>query len=179
VTPATLKVHFLPHKCGRKNELAAARRSIAMAAYSFLDVAATINGPGGSISIGNDAGTAEEGITIERRGDRNTMTIGADGSGMHSLHADKSATITVRLLKTSPTNNLLSVMFDIQSQASSLWGQNVIVVSTPSGAGDITTARQCAFHQHTPVTYAKEGGIMTWAFDAILTDGFLGVAPGQ
>lgn len=150
-----------------------------MASYSFLDVAATLNGPGGSIQLGAGAGTAEEGITIERRGERNTMTIGSDGEGMHSLHADKSSTITVRLLKTSPTNQLLSVMFDLQSQASSLWGQNVIAVSTPNGAGDITTARGVAFRQHTPLTYAKEGGMNTWTFDAISTDGLLGVAPGQ
>ena len=149
-----------------------------MSSYSFFDVVATINGPGGSIQLGSGAGAAEEGITIERRGDRNTMTIGADGTPMHSLHADKSATITVRLLKTSPTNQLLSVMFDTQTQTSSLWGQNVIAVSNPA-AGDITTARGVAFHQHTPVTYGKEGGLNTWTFDAGLVDGILGVAPGQ
>lgn len=149
-----------------------------MAAYSFLDVVATINGPGGSIQLGNGAGAAEEGITIERRGDRNTMTIGADGSGMHSLHADKSGTVTVRLLKTSPQNQLLSVMFDLQTQSSAIWGQNVIAVSNPA-TGDITTCRGCAFHQHSPITYTKEGGMNTWAFDAILVDGILGVAPGQ
>ncbi len=37
-------------------------------------------------------------------GPKNTMTIGADGEVMHSLHADKSGTVTVNLLKTSPTN---------------------------------------------------------------------------
>lgn len=149
-----------------------------MAAYSFLDVVATINGPGGSIQLGSGAGASEEGITIERRGDRNTMTIGADGTGMHSLHADKSGTITIRLLKTSPQNNLLALMFDLQTQSSAVWGQNVIMVSNPA-SGDVTTCRGVAFHQHTPVTYGKEGGSNTWAFDAILVDGILGIAPGQ
>lgn len=32
------------------------------------------------------------------------MTVGADGEVMHSLHAGKSGTITVTLLKTSPVN---------------------------------------------------------------------------
>jgi hypothetical protein len=32
---------------------------------------------------------------------KNTMTVGADGEVMHSLHAGKSGTITVTLLKTS------------------------------------------------------------------------------
>ena len=38
--------------------------------------------------------------------------------GMHSLHADKSGTITVNLLKTSPTNAKLSVMYNAQSLSS-------------------------------------------------------------
>jgi hypothetical protein len=39
---------------------------------------------------------------------KNTMTVGADGEVMHSLHAGKSGTITVTLLKTSPVNKKLS-----------------------------------------------------------------------
>jgi hypothetical protein len=58
-----------------------------MGVYSFLDVSATISGPGGTFSIGSDAGVAEEGITTAYTGEKNTMTIGADGAGMHSLHA--------------------------------------------------------------------------------------------
>ncbi len=55
-----------------------------MGVYSFANVAAAIVGPGGSITLGNGAGPSEEGITISYTEDKNTMTIGADGSGMHS-----------------------------------------------------------------------------------------------
>ena len=54
-----------------------------MTTYSFQDVAATIVGPGGAFSLGYGEATAEEGITIVRAGDKNTMTIGSDGEGMH------------------------------------------------------------------------------------------------
>ena len=63
--------------------------------YSFLDTQASIQGPGGAFSIGAGAGIAEEGITVEPNVDQDTMTIGADGTGMHSLIADQSGKITV------------------------------------------------------------------------------------
>ncbi|MDI8107039.1 PfkB family carbohydrate kinase, partial [Salmonella enterica subsp. enterica serovar Anatum] len=43
------------------------------------------------------------------------FAIGADGEVMHSLHADKSGTVTVNLLKTSPTNKKLSLAYNAQS----------------------------------------------------------------
>ena len=49
-----------------------------MPAYSFLDVSVSIDGPGGFFAI-DGGGVAEEGITIEPVGDKNTMTVGADG----------------------------------------------------------------------------------------------------
>lgn len=75
-----------------------------MSTYSFMDVTATLTGPTGSIDLGYGSASSEEGIVVAMGGPKNTMTIGADGEVMHSLHADKSGTITVNLLKTSPTN---------------------------------------------------------------------------
>ena len=49
-----------------------------MATYSFLNVAASITGPGGSFQMGSGAGSAEEGIEITHS-DKNVQTIGADG----------------------------------------------------------------------------------------------------
>lgn len=141
--------------------------------YSFLNVQATLVGPGGSINLGSGAGASKEGITIDPNGDKNSMTIGADGSGMHSLHADNSGTITVRLLKTSPTNALLMAMYDFQKTSSTLWGQNVITI-TDSGGGDSNGARGCAFKRKTPVRYADDGQICEWSFDCIDIDTIFG-----
>ena len=142
-------------------------------AYSFGNVQATLVGPGGSINLGNGAGTSDEGITIDPNGDKNTMTIGADGSGMHSLHQDKSGTVTVRLLKTSPTNALLQAMYDFQASSAALWGQNVITV-TDIASGDSTDCVGLAFKKKTPIRYAKDGQIMEWMFDAIQVDSLFG-----
>ncbi|KVD52062.1 hypothetical protein WL77_12180 [Burkholderia ubonensis] len=144
-----------------------------MATYSFQDVAATIVGPGGAFSLGYGEATAEEGITIARAGDKNTMTIGSDGEGMHSLHADKSGQITLRYLKTAPINAKLMALYSAQSLDSRLWGKNLIEVRQ-TAAGDVTTARSCSFKKAPDLKYAKEGDILEWVFDCIKIDGLLG-----
>lgn len=145
-----------------------------MAAYSFRDVQATLVGPTGFIQLGYGAAVADEGISIDMAGDKNTMMVGADGNGMHSLHADKSGTITVRLLKTSPQNAKLQAMYDAQTINSSLHGQNVITINNPA-SGDVTTARECAFKRKPALNYKKDGDIVEWVFDAIKIDTILGV----
>jgi hypothetical protein len=144
-----------------------------MSTYSFLDVQATLVGPTGIVQLGYGAAVADEGISIEAAGDKNTMIIGADGEGMHSLHADKSGTVTVRLLKTSPTNAKLMAMYDAQTLSSALHGQNLITVTNPV-AGDVTTARSCAFKKKPSLAYKKDGDIVEWVFDSIKIDTILG-----
>ena len=50
-----------------------------MATYSFLDVTASLTGPTGVIDLGQGSANSEEGITQTMGGNKNTMTIGADG----------------------------------------------------------------------------------------------------
>lgn len=145
-----------------------------MSTYSFLDVVAAMNGPGGAVNIGAGAAVAEEGITVEAVEDKNTMVIGADGSGMHNLNAGEASTVTVRLLKTSPTNALLQTMYNAQTQSSLLHGKNTITIRDIA-RGDIITLQKVAFKKRPAISYAKEGGINEWSFDAIKTSQILGV----
>ena len=144
-----------------------------MATYSFLDVTASLIGPTGVIDLGQGSANSEEGITQTMGGNKNTMTIGADGEVMHSLHADKSGTITVTLLKTSPVNKKLSLAYNAQSQSSATWGNNVIVIRN-TASGDISTARSCAFQKQPDFNNAKEGGTVAWVFDCGKIDQVLG-----
>jgi len=144
-----------------------------MSTYSFMDVQASIVGPGGAFSLGYGEAAAEEGITIATGADKNTMTIGADGEGMHSLHADKSGQVTLRYLKTAPVNALLQALYDAQTLDSRLHGKNLITV-TQSASGDVTAARSCAFKKKPDLRYAKDGDIVEWVFDAIKIDTILG-----
>ncbi len=122
-------------------------------------------GPGGAFSIGSDAGVAEGGISIELAEDKDTLVIGADGSPMHSLHAGQGGTITIRLLKVSAQNFLLSTMYAFQSSSSALWGLNTIVISDTS-RGDVVTCMQSAFRRQPPNLWAKDGNIIEWPFNA-------------
>ncbi|MCQ4969178.1 MULTISPECIES: DUF3277 family protein [Atlantibacter] len=144
-----------------------------MSTYSFIDVTASMTGPTGIIDLGYGSANSEEGITVTMAENKNTMTIGADGEVMHSLHAGKAGTITVTLLKTSPTNKKLSLAYNAQSQSSALWGNNVFVIRN-SASGDITTARSCAFQKQPDHANAKEGGTVSWVFDAGKIDQLLG-----
>lgn len=143
-----------------------------MATYSFLDVVATIVGPGGSFNLAYGAGAAEEGLTTSRPDDKNTMTHGADGQVMHSLHAAKPGLLTVRLLKTSPVNQQLSAMYALQTVSSALHGQNVVTIRNVA-TGEITTCQQTAFKKFPDVTDSKDGNTNEWTFDVGVMDGIL------
>ena len=144
-----------------------------MATYSFNDVTVSLIGPGGAFQLGAGEGAAEEGVTIAQANDRNTMVIGADGEGMHSLTADKSGQVTLRYLKTSPANALLFALYDAQTLDSRLHGKNLITI-TNSTSGDVTVCRSCAFKKRPDLTYAKDGGTVEWVFDALKIDTVLG-----
>ncbi|WP_270048254.1 phage protein [Enterobacter asburiae] len=111
------------------------------------------------------------------------MTIGADGEVMHSLHADKSGTVTVNLLKTSPTNK--KAVAGVQRAESVLRypGNNVIVIRNKV-SGDIITARSVAFQKQPDNANAKAGNTMPGCLTAaksgsrrVLTDGMLNQRP--
>ncbi|EOC1314430.1 DUF3277 family protein [Cronobacter turicensis] len=144
-----------------------------MSTYSFLDVSASLTGPTGSIDLGYGSANSDEGITVSMTEAKNTMTTGADGEVMHSLHAGKSGTITVNLLKTSPQNKKLSLMYNSQSLSSALWGNNVIVMRN-NASGDIVTARSVAFQRQPDWNNPKIAGIVSWVFDCGKIDEILG-----
>lgn len=144
-----------------------------MGAYSFLDVQASIEGPGGAFQLGSGSGNAEEGISIEPGGDKNVMTVGADGTVMHSLKADASGTVTVTLLRTSTTNAQLSNLYNYQTASSRNHGQNTIMIRN-AVSGDVITCTEVAFAKAISNPYAVEGGKIAWTFHAGKIDTKLG-----
>jgi hypothetical protein len=144
-----------------------------MGSYSFQNVVAGIAGPNGNIQLGAGAGTAEGGISVAMRGDKNTLTVGADGTGMNSLHADNSGSVTVRLLKTSPINALLMSMYNADRSSSLNWGKNVISIRDYA-RGDHITCTGCAFKKAPDLTWDKEGQVIEWVWDATRIEERLG-----
>jgi hypothetical protein len=136
--------------------------------YSFLDVVATLSAPTGSIDLGYGAGTAPEGITVEMLEDKDAMAVGSDGDVMHSLRASNAGRITVRLLKTSPTNNLLSIMYNAQRLVPSVWGNNIVSVRDIL-QGDTNVLSKAAFTRQGHITYAQDANMNEWSFIGKLT----------
>lgn len=145
-----------------------------MSAYSFLNIVAAIAGPGAAFNLGAGAAVAEEGITIAPSEDKNTMVIGADGRGQHTLIASNGGLITIRLLKTSPTNGFLQLAYDLQSASSSLWGQNIITVADKARL-ELTTCQSCAFKKKPEIVYDKSGPMLEWTFDSLAINSILGI----
>jgi len=137
-----------------------------MTVYSFKDVHASIDGPGGNFPLaGDEAGAAKEGITIEPTGDINTLVAGADGSFMHSLSGDETGTVTVRLLKTSTVNAQLQTLLDYQRTSSARWGRNTITIRDVA-RGDTITCSGAAFARPAPIGYTEQAGNIEWTFHA-------------
>jgi hypothetical protein len=136
------------------------------AAYSFSDVHAVLSGPFGVIVLGNGSGSSDEGISFEAIDERNRMTIGADGSGFHTLIASRAARSTVRIIKTSPVNAALQQMFNAQSRSSLYWGQNALSVSNPV-TGDLASGFGVAFGKQPGNQWGKEPNIIEWEFMCI------------
>ena len=97
------------------------------------------------------------------------MTMGADGAVMHSLHAAKPGRLTVRLLKTSPINAILSAMYNLQQSVPGLWGINAIQFADIV-RGDVVSLTSAAFAGQPAITYDVEGPKNEWIFDGVLVE---------
>ncbi len=143
-------------------------------AYSFTDVLAGIAGPGGAFPLaGTENGTADEGITITYADDKGALQMGADGSWMHTLNASNSGSASVTLLKNSPINQLLQIMYDLQRSSSTNWGQNTISL-TQIVSGDLYLLEGVAFKKFPDVTWGKAGPTLKWDFNVGRIDPSLG-----
>lgn len=123
-------------------------------AYSYLAVAASVDG----LNIvglwdGDDA------VVVEQGADVGTGIIGADGSGLFSQSADKSARITLRLQHTSPTHAQLVRKLK-QQRAGRLIGFPFDVMDKTSREGG--AADRC-FIQQAPVDQkGKNAAVRAW-----------------
>jgi hypothetical protein len=143
--------------------------------YSFLLNTLVIQGPNGSFTIGGpDTAAADEGFEWAFAEDQNQQDGGADGSTMNSFLATTRGTLTVRLQKVSPVNQLLNQMWTADRANGGInWGQNTVTHRDVT-RGDYVVGQQTAFKRHTPVRAAKVGGNNEWTFDVGVITPILG-----
>lgn len=140
-----------------------------MSAYSFINVQASIVGPGIVAQIGSSAGSGKDGISTSFDQDKGSVVTGADGQIMTSLHAAQTGKMTIRLLKTSPINALLSAAYALQRSSAALWGLNTILV-VDKVRGDVAVGRQMQFVKFPDNSWAEEGNIIEWVFQGIINE---------
>ena len=105
--------------------------------YSFLDVQASIYGPGGNVSLaGDEAGVEQGGITVTPAGERSKMTVAA-----------------------------LQIMYNLQTTTGAQHGMNTIVIRDVA-RGDVITCQNCAFAKQPAITYGTDAGAVEWTFNA-------------
>lgn len=141
--------------------------------YGFQGITANIAGPGGFTDLAYGAGAAQEGVTIEPFQDQSTVYAGADGFIAHSLSAVTAHTITVRLSKVAPANDLLQIMANVQQLNPQLNGKNVITLRDIY-RGDTILCEAVAFTKWSPINYAAEAGTNEWMFVAARVQRILG-----
>ncbi len=127
--------------------------------YSSLHVQATLNG----LSV-QGLWDGDDAISIAPGVDRGTLLVGAQGDGLFSIHADRSATISIKLQHTSPTHRLLTQL-DIAQQA----GQGVIgfpfdLIDTASGEGG--SSDRVFIRQAPTVAHGKAAAMREWVLVA-------------
>jgi len=99
-------------------------------AYSFVNVSATLIAPGFIIQLGSGAAPTEGGITLAYAGDHSNVVVGADGNAITSLFAGKAGAATIRLLKNSPANKMLNLLFAAQKAApQSVGAQGILTIT--------------------------------------------------
>jgi hypothetical protein len=140
-----------------------------MSTYSFLNIQASVQGPGLAAQIGSNSGAAKDGLSTAFDEDKTSVTTGADGSIMTSLRASMTGRITIRLLKTSPINAVLNAAFNFQRSSAANTGQNNLRV-VDKARGDVVTGRQMSFVKHPDNVWSEEGNILEWTFIGIVNE---------
>lgn len=139
-------------------------------AYGFVNTANTVDG-----QIIQGLWDGDDAISIAPIADKGTMLIGADGSALFSVSANRGATITLRLQHTSPTHRLLQQKLKRQQAlASPAVAFPVTAYDTSSGEGG--TADKC-FIQTAPTdtkganATVREWVLVTGEFNAEIPNG--------
>ena len=88
---------------------------------------------------------------------------------MHNLHPGQTGRITIRLLKTSPSNAALSNLYNFQRASSANWGQN-IMRGGDFVRGDTLSGISMAFVKYPDVTWAEDGPMIEWEFRGIVRE---------
>lgn len=141
--------------------------------YSFLDVQAEVVAPGFTFDLAS-AGVSNEGIRISMVSEKDVMTIGAAGDGMHTLVASNAARAEVSLLKEAPANAMMNALYNSQNgPGGAAWG-NIQITVTNNQTGDSVVLVGGAISKQADISYGTEATLNVWSFNFIQRRDVLG-----
>lgn len=140
--------------------------------YSFIDVQASLVSPSVGFDIGS-AGVSDDAIRVANVGPKTTMTIGADGDGMHNLFASNAARCEISFIKDGPGNALMSALYNFQGASSANTG-NIQIEINNNVTGDSISLTGGAIEKQPDISYTREGAAVVWSLNFISRRDVLG-----
>lgn len=131
---------------------------MSVAAYDPAQVGIVV---GGSLITGFAPDTF---IGIDQNNDSFTLQMGADGDAARSKSNDRSATITLSLLQTSLSNDVLSALHNLDINSPSGDGIGAFQVRDNSG-NLLVRAAKCWVRKPPTVEMGREAGVREWTLE--------------
>lgn len=110
-------------------------------------------------------------ITVDRNDDAFKLYIGSDGEGARSKSNNKSAVITVRLMQTSDSNDIITALAKADEVANA--GSGPFMIKDGNGR-TLLIAENCWVQKLPTVTFGKEVGEREWKLESDSVEEFIG-----
>jgi hypothetical protein len=140
----------------------AANQSGIYKVYSFADVTFSLSHPllGMAQVDGSGIGT----ITLTNDGERSTKQLAADGSVLISKIRDRTGTMTLDFLQTSPLHNqLIDWFISLENNPAADWGRMTGVIKSIATNEETKLTGVC-FVRIANKAYAAQGQNVQWSF---------------
>lgn len=100
-------------------------------------------------------------VSMERNSDLTDEAVSADGKVATSINPDRSGTVTVSLMQTSPTNAILSAVLNIQEERDELYKVGLVA---EEDSGVIAVANNAYLKKAPTVGLSKTQQTYEWTF---------------
>lgn len=117
----------------------------------------------------------DEFVSPEFNEDTFTLVVGAGGETCRVRNQNESATITITLMASSPSNDVLSAAWNLDKQT----GNGVGPFQLKDARGTtLMSAKDCWIKKPPPPAFGKELGTRAWTFECAKLEGNIGGTVG-
>ena len=113
----------------------------------------------------------DEAISVAPMADLSTSKVGIDGDVSRSMGTDRRVEVTIRLMQTSPSNDVLSGIVGVQAVTG---GRLITLTVMNATSRDLVVAGQAWLRARPTLTFAREAGEREWVFQCLPSAWFAG-----